>query len=627
MKTPVFRWPRAAGAATAAGRIQSGWLPSGSGFIGASWFAGSASEARRAAVLIVPGIAHEERTMIDGLAALARSLAAAGFGSLLIDLHGTAQSSGRLDDADIGERWHQNIRSAVGHLKTAGFESVIVVGVRIGALLAQTALLDVGIAGFVAWAPVKSGRRYVRELKMLTASAAGGRADDSGPPDAGRAPGGVSIAGHDIPKAVLSCLKSHSFESCPDAGLLPMLVLDQVDPVDREPMPPTGRPTVALQAGIRQRRATQLQRWLCSPDDAPIIPTRDIRTVVDWCCERDPVVADALHSRRPQPALLTEISLACDGLAVRERTVRIGATGLSGVISEPLDRPSTGAARLLATLVGPGRMFPEMARAEAVAGKASLRFDFAGFSTSGRRADGSGGELYSSRNREDVAEAVKYLLQSGHDTVSMVGFCAGGWSMLHAGPLPGVSGIVGINVALYRQPDYRLGDVALRRGHPVAKALSLLRSVAALAKAVERIERRLPLALETGRWLRRLGGPAPRPLLVYSTDDPGLHHLDHRLPDAASASVGGRPGRSLRAAARVSIGRHAGLGHLLEGSPARARALQTIGSYLADVDVRHAATPHRAKTSVLSTRPSRQRNGAAPADSAHWEGLTWAHSR
>jgi len=112
-------------------RAETGWIASLGGFTGASWFEPTGTRFSAAAVLIVSGIAHEERTMAEGLTALAQSLASAGHGTLLIDLHGTAQSSGNLDAPLIGEHWRDDVRASLRHLHEAGFAQVIVVGVRL----------------------------------------------------------------------------------------------------------------------------------------------------------------------------------------------------------------------------------------------------------------------------------------------------------------------------------------------------------------------------------------------------------------------------------------------------------------------------------------------------------------
>ena len=612
-KSLFSRWSRR-GASLSNGAADAGWLPSGTGFVGASWFAPAGPRPRRAAVLLVPGIAHEERAMIDGLAALARSLAGAGFGSLLIDLHGTAQSTGRLDNPDIGERWREDIRSAAAHLRAAGFEDLVVVGARLGALLAQSALQDERLTGFIAWAPVLSGRRYVRGLKMLKATGS-----VAGSEDAGALPGGVTVAGHHLPKAVLAHLGSLNFDTSPDPARGPLLILADGDSIA------TARDQNSVRAGAapEMRVSGQLQRWLFSPAEPPMVPHDDIRTLVIWCLQREPSGAASASARpaRRRPAIVKQISLACDGLAVVERAVRFGSARLSGVISEPLGPRSPGAARLFATLVGPGRLFPTLAREQAALGKTSLRFDFAGFTSSGQRPDRSGGALYSPRNRDDVAEAVDHLLGQGHASVTMVGFCAGAWSMIHAGPLPGVSGIAAINAQMFRQPDYTLRDLAIGDGHPLAGALALLRRVVPSARTVERIERHLPSGLETGRWLRRLGESSTRPLLIYATDDPGLVHLDRRFgPRVVARSMASR-GAPRPASDRIAIGRYHGLGHLLEGSAARARALDALRTYLKDVDERVLAEGAPAITAAPTRAPQ-----DAP-DTSGWGGMTWAHSR
>ena len=105
--------------------------------------------------------------MSGGLVALAESLADVGLPALLMDIHGCSQSAGRLEDPDIGVRWQSNIRAAVRHARGTGAARVIVVGVRLGFPLAVEALAEEPLAALVAWAPIVSGKRYVRELKVM----------------------------------------------------------------------------------------------------------------------------------------------------------------------------------------------------------------------------------------------------------------------------------------------------------------------------------------------------------------------------------------------------------------------------------------------------------------------------
>ena len=148
-------------------RGQNFWIESEGGFIGAAWYWPSQVPAASTVVLLVPGVAHEERTMSGGLVALAESLADMGLPALLMDLHGCSQSAGRMEDDDIGALWRADIQAAVRHARASGAARVIVVGVRLGASLAADALAEEPLAAIVAWAPIVSGKRYVRELRLM----------------------------------------------------------------------------------------------------------------------------------------------------------------------------------------------------------------------------------------------------------------------------------------------------------------------------------------------------------------------------------------------------------------------------------------------------------------------------
>lgn len=567
-----------------AASVDTGWIASPGGFTGACWFEPAAARRSAAAVLIVPGIAHEERTMADGLTALAQSLASAGHGTLLIDLHGTAHSSGRLDTPRIGELWRADVQAAVRHLREAGFEQVIVVGVRLGALIALDALRHEQVAGFVAWSPVASGRRHVRELRMLQ-----GGAIVTDPQRAAA----LSIAGHSIPASVLAHLATLELGPLADRAPAPapMLLIDHDEHLTASWCDGFAR------AGhtVDRHAALQLDRWLFSPHLMPALPLADIRSVTAWCQRVAPVVPARapLRLRLLQEVVLTD----ADGRRVRERAVRIEPQGLSGIVSEPADGQARGATRLLATLVGPGRLFPDFARAEAARGKTCLRFDFAGFSTSRARADGTGASLYAPGNRADVIAALAWLRRAGHEKVVMLGFCAGAWSMIHAGAAPGVVGFVGVNVASYRQPDYGWREYLRPAGHPVSKGLSLLRRIERVAPVVDRLERSLRLMLSPSRWLLQMCRSPVRLLLVYGSSDLGLTHLKHQF---------GPRLRALIRSGRVTVNAYDDLGHLTEGAGARAQAVVDIAAFLDELDDADAPV---SRPAALASTPRTERPG------------------
>ena len=121
--------------------VDNFWLPTGDGATGACWFWPEGAVASTG-VLVVPGIIHEQQTMAVGLVALAKELASNGVPTLMIDLAGTAQGTGRLDSPRTGQRWDDEVRSAVHHMRDAGLQHIVVLGVRLGALIAAHATVD-----------------------------------------------------------------------------------------------------------------------------------------------------------------------------------------------------------------------------------------------------------------------------------------------------------------------------------------------------------------------------------------------------------------------------------------------------------------------------------------------------
>ena len=105
--------------------VDNFWLPTGDGATGACWFWPDGAVASTG-VLVVPGIIHEQQTMAVGLVALAKELASNGVPTLMIDLAGTAQGTGRLDSPRTGQRWDDEVRSAVHHMRDAGLQHIVV---------------------------------------------------------------------------------------------------------------------------------------------------------------------------------------------------------------------------------------------------------------------------------------------------------------------------------------------------------------------------------------------------------------------------------------------------------------------------------------------------------------------
>ncbi len=117
------------------------------------------SVARSSAVLLCPSIAAEYEPSRAALAALAGKLAASGHHVLRFDYSACGESAGEIGKGQF-LRWLRDIDTAIAELiGLSGADKLAVVGIRIGALLAATALATVrtSVHRLVLWDPVVSG--------------------------------------------------------------------------------------------------------------------------------------------------------------------------------------------------------------------------------------------------------------------------------------------------------------------------------------------------------------------------------------------------------------------------------------------------------------------------------------
>lgn len=547
------------------------FLPHEAGFVRGTWFAPQ-SAGHRIAVLVVPGIGHEERRMNVGLVAAAEALAARGLAVLFIDLHGCALADGRLGDPDIDAEWRREIVVAHRHLRDAGFDEVIVIGIRLGATLAIDALQSERLAALVAWAPVVSGRRHIRELRVMQKT-----------DPAGGAMKAIEIGGFAYPARLLETIATLDLAALRRLDARRLLVVDREETASA---PWLERPAGA--APVDHVQAHDLDSWLFDVSDEAPSPMHDIQTITEWCV--------ALAATLPNDAAAgivgrDSVVWSHGGRAIRETFVELPPLGLSAVLCEPAEPAARGdsAVRLILSTVGPGRTFCDFARDDAARGQTSLRFDFAGLGSSARR-DGAETVFYTDPVQDDIIAAVKWLRRKGHRHIHALGFCAGAWSMLQAGPLPGLDAVVGINVAFYRQPG-----PAMPVAPPPWRRWSRYtpRLLRAWFRALRRSLRKPPSAGEPMRWLARLCDARLSVMLPYADHDFGLELLRQHLARP--------PHDRLRPRLRIEI--YPGLGHLMEGSAARERMFADIADHFAVLSGSRTSSDFGAPAGFVGTSP------------------------
>lgn len=531
------------------------WLPTAAGATGATWFWPSEPSAvAPVGVVLVPGIIHDQQATEVGLVALGRDLASRGVPALLIDLAGTAQGSGTLETPDVVDQWGDDVRSAVSHARRCGVEHVVVLGVRLGALVAIDALSADPVDLMVLWAPVLSGRRYVKELRMMQAAAAHGGGDDLP---------GVTIGGHRLPPHLLDDLRRLDADRIDGKPASELCLVDTADRLEVT----TNRLFDEVATDRIVARGTE--PWLFTDPIGFAAPWSDLAAVrdrIERAIRRVGLFHSGSHDVPAMPQVATQRSREFhhDGVAIRETFVTLGTAGLTGILSEPVGGAEPGAPTYLAvTRTGPGRMFVDLARREASRGRATLRFDLAGFGTSGRRRHQAWADYYHPTAADDISEAVDELVCRGFSRIVVVGFCAGAWSALQMRPHPAVERIVGVNVQLaVRGRSLRRQEWPTLTAHRRIAAALAKRDVA--QRLLWKYECGHPLPSPTSRWIRRHRAAGTEVVTVFDADDIGLDVVRRRS----------RPRRRLRSAllpaapptALPIVRTYAGLGHLPGGT-------------------------------------------------------------
>lgn len=125
-------------------------------------------------LLVVPPFAEEMNKSRKMLSDFARIASAMGVAVLLVDLYGTGDSEGELEQA-TWQQWHQDVVSCLAWLRLNNPNVDIgLLGLRLGATLAvdifcKNEALD--ISDVVLWQPVINGKQFVRQFLRLRLAA------------------------------------------------------------------------------------------------------------------------------------------------------------------------------------------------------------------------------------------------------------------------------------------------------------------------------------------------------------------------------------------------------------------------------------------------------------------------
>ncbi len=412
---------------------------------------------------------------------LAESLAAAGMPCMRFDYDGTGNSSGKAEDPDRIASWCGSIGRAADTLKElSGAQSISLVGLRLGAMLAAMACRDRDdVSALVALAPTPRGRVYLRELRVRSATE--GRSDDLAGMD------GLVSSGFRLTAATLAELDGIDLEKQFAGGDVPTLVLD------RDDVPQAGSWVEAMQRAGRRVDREQFAGYagLMTSPHAAICPHETIERTTQWLL----AARDAGPAREPQHTQFPTVgSLPVEARLIESATTRIdhGGSGvvestqfldigrnLFGILTEPGEdvaralQPGVAVILLNAGAthhIGPNRMHVSLARSWAQRGAVVLRIDLRGLGDSASLPDQPGTETYPRSALEDVETALSWLqLRYPEARVTLLGICSGAYHALKAavGGLP-VSQAIVINPLTFSWVPGTPLDIDAVRPHEIA---------------------------------------------------------------------------------------------------------------------------------------------------------------
>ena len=477
------------------------------------WLSMPETEGSESGVVILPPVGYPYLCAHHTLRVLGESLARQGHTVLRVDYDGTGDSAGDQWDPDRIAAWRDTARLAVEELRKIGCRRITLIGTRLGGTFA---LLDGGslhAERIVAWAPVVSGRRYAKELRMMSTPVPAEH--DSLDPQ-----GTIVSAGNVFSAQTLDELRALAISSLsiPPAALT--LIVDD----------PAGSAASAVEhlqsigARVEHVRLSGGDAALETPAEFAIVP----EAILDAICA---FVGTAEPAGVAAPSISRSARLNWRDGVVTEELTTLEPHGQQAIVTSPPDPEPHQVTLVLLnpgseTHVGPGRAWVEYARSLALLGHRTVRVDWRGWGES--PDDGRApGRPYDPEGEQDTEEIVHALHELGHQRLVLSGLCASSWIALRAVLHVPVAGVIALNPQLYWQP-----------GHPIEIDVDTDRRLRAAEIHRHELGARwhiwspldaLGVRPAGGRWLDSLAATRVPITMLFAEGDDGIVFLRTRL--------------------------------------------------------------------------------------------------
>lgn len=529
------------------------------------WLTRPTTGGGRSGVVVAPPAGYEYWCGHRTLRVLAERLARAGHSVLRIDNDGTGDSAGDQWEPDRISSWRGTLAAGVAELRRRGLDRITLIGVRLGANFVLQDGPALEAERVVAWLPLASGRRYVKELKLMSL-AVPADADVLDPL------GTRTLAGSVFSARTLQDLNrlSPADISAPPAGAT--LVVDDADGA-ADPILERLR---AVGADVTHVALSGGEDAFRTPPEFAVVPHEVVESIGEW-----------LGAEPPGDSPLSDLSdhtgqrqaMGWRGGQVTETVLRLPGRGHVAVLTEPASDGLDPDPTVLVLLntgseahVGPGRAWVELSRDLALGGRRSIRVDYRGWGES-PDAGPDPGRPYDESCEADTVAILDELRQLGYQRLAVCGLCASAWIALAVAAEARPDAVIALNPQMY-----------WKRGDPVEIDFDQIRR--RRADEIRRFEQgrryRLWSLLDmvghrdrVGRWLDELAGLGIQVHLVFAENDDGLVHLRSRLS---------RRVRRHCAAGALQVTEIPGVDHPMHRTWMRPRVAETFRELLRQID-------------------------------------------
>ena len=395
-------------------------------------------------LIICKPFGYEVMCSHTSLRAFADGAAELGVPALRFDYSGTGDSSDIDPRADQLQIWTKDVLAAIAELQDrCGVSRVCLFGLRLGALLASLAASrSESVSSVILIAPVISGRRYLRELRMTQLAAKMGK--DSIQPTAKEGPGSETtttdaseFSGYMLSAATLESLVQVDLAALP-APAADLLIID----ADNHPASRGWAEALSQQhSQVRYKALPGLVGMLITAPHFAQVPSEMIAAMSDWLrpfLNGESPRTQIADRRQPNVLPLPGVEQDKDTLLTERPVFFTTDAVLFGIVTEPRAGEMRRRAVILlnpgADLhIGANRMHVSLARRWARRGYYVLRMDLAGLGDSGKRPDQPDNEVFSPAALDDIRAAIEFMrTQYAISDVTLGGLCSGAYHSLRA---------------------------------------------------------------------------------------------------------------------------------------------------------------------------------------------------